>query len=372
MVDYDDMEQVLERGRKDYPSIGKRPPNLEKLFSDMGDDVNALGRGLSQGGTLNLHDETVAGIKAGGKSLYDFFTGGGDPEDLVSNFKMFRDEERSLDEEARQESPLAFTAGQIGGSTALPGGSVKSLAAQGAVAGLGASEADSIEGDLANAAVGGAIGAGVGKLGERLSPKSEPVAIGKGQTERVLPQAKPELELHGDPAAPAPQVNSAADRIAAFRKRQEQGLNVRNKSDQLAEHMWGLKPDEAPYSNQVDDITIPEDKRQLFGVPESEVTGIGTPFERMLIGRGSLPKQGRVPSFDEPPQNTKQDATVVAQALQDSPELLGKYKNVLMSAAKRGFTSFLATNSALMSRDPEFKKIVSDLNSGSINADDME
>lgn len=375
--DEDDMEEVLEQGRQDYPSQGQRAPNLEKLFSDMGDDVNSLGRGLSQGGTMNLHDEAVAGIKAGGKTLYDYamkyLADGGEPEGLSSSYTRFRDQERKLDHTAQEESPLAFGTGQFAGAAAIPGSSVESLAAQGAASGYGASEADSFKGDLSNAAAGAAIGAGIGKFSEglgRKNPQPE-IPIGKGQTERVLPklpEQKGELDIHRDVIDHESKNKEVQDRIKAFRAKQLAGNNVNYKSDQIAKEMYGLDPTEGSYNPYVEETRVPEGER-LFGVAEREFP-FRKPGEKLsdedmlLIGRGSFPPDSKIPVIENPleeiakPAAAPEQAMQVATVLQQNPEQLGPYAKILMDAARKGTNSFLTTSYVLMTKDPKFKKLM--------------
>lgn len=124
--------------------------------------VEAGARGFVQGATLGLADE-AKGIAAGAKAL---FTG----KKVGEEYERARDEARSLNRMASEESPAAFTTGEIAGGVLSPspikgGGLAKTVgkgAAEGAVAGFGVAEGDLSEQAKATTGaglLGGAIGA---------------------------------------------------------------------------------------------------------------------------------------------------------------------------------------------------------------------
>ncbi len=128
-------------------------------------------RGAIQGATLGFGDEIGGGLKG----LYDTATKGGD---LSENYTKARDAIRGQDEIASEANPKTFIAGQVGGglaSTLATGGTSSELglagrlglgAAEGAVNGLGASNSNTLEGNLQDAATGGALGLAGSGLGE--------------------------------------------------------------------------------------------------------------------------------------------------------------------------------------------------------------
>ncbi len=128
-------------------------------------------RGAIQGATFGFGDELGGGLKG----LYDTATKGGD---LSDNYTKARDEIRTNDALASEANPKTFIAGQVGGGLATSlatGGAAGELglagrlglgAAEGALNGLGASNAADVEGNLKDAAVGGGLGLVGSGLGE--------------------------------------------------------------------------------------------------------------------------------------------------------------------------------------------------------------
>lgn len=131
----------------------------------------SLLRGAIQGATFGFGDELAGSVKG----LYDTATKGGN---LSDNYKAARDTIRAQDDIAQQANPKTFVAGQVGGAlipTLASGGAAGELglagrlglgAAEGAVNGLGASNANTVGGNLQDAAVGGALGGAGTGLGE--------------------------------------------------------------------------------------------------------------------------------------------------------------------------------------------------------------
>lgn len=130
-------------------------------------------RGLAQGASMGFADEVSGGVEA----LWN--KAKGDPGTFADLYKKYRDESRANFKSAEEANPNTYMAGQIGGAvgTALipgmGGANIAKLAAQGAAQGLGSSEADLTEGDIAGAArdtaIGGATGAVAGAAGKALS-----------------------------------------------------------------------------------------------------------------------------------------------------------------------------------------------------------
>lgn len=134
--------------------------------------IESLARGGANAATLGFADEIAGGLES-------LFTD--------KSYKQARDESRASYQRAKEENPIAYGVGQVGGtvaSMAIPGlglakgagaaATIARAAAQGGAAALGDSTADLTEGDFGGALadtaggalVGGAIGAagvGVGK-----------------------------------------------------------------------------------------------------------------------------------------------------------------------------------------------------------------
>ena len=137
----------------------------------------SLARGAAQGVTLGLADEAMGAFGA----LHDVATDQYTIKDLVDRYRAWRDESRSLDDEARKVNPKSFIGGELAGGLVIPGsafkgattvGSALKSGAIGAAYGLGKSEADITKGDVANAAkdaaVSGTVGAVAGAVADKL------------------------------------------------------------------------------------------------------------------------------------------------------------------------------------------------------------
>lgn len=133
--------------------------------------LESAGMGAVQGSTLGFADEIQGGVdallsKTGGLFVPE---GGQNPyadKPMSEVYKQGRNDSRSEFKQAEAENPKSFFGGALAGGVAIPGGSLKTLAAQGAAAGLGASEKESLGGQAFDTALGGALGAAGAKAGE--------------------------------------------------------------------------------------------------------------------------------------------------------------------------------------------------------------
>ncbi len=142
--------------------------------------LETLARGAAQGGTLGFADELVGAGGAGVDALKK-----GTISDVVADYIASRDQYRHGDEAARAANPKTYLAGNITGgiaTAAVPGLNIAALptlgaraagaGALGAVAGLGGSDADLTQGDVAGAAkdtlIGGATGAALQPVFEKV------------------------------------------------------------------------------------------------------------------------------------------------------------------------------------------------------------
>lgn len=225
----------------------------------------ALGRGAAQGATMGFGDELQSAIQTLGDSsapwylrsplavLADATSGvpaaqlegarkvdaeraaelslGGRLRRALQEYRLNRDAARGEDQAAREAHPLAYFGGMVGGGAAtaplLPGGALKSAgqaAAQGArlgaVAGMGGSGADLLEGEVGQALGDTALGAGLGAAvgaGTYLLPKVVPAALRKGSEllDRLgLSQARRALRGGAGEIAATKPVSDAAVRRA--------------------------------------------------------------------------------------------------------------------------------------------------------------
>ena len=138
-------------------------------------------RGGVQGATLGFSDEAMGALGAAG-SLGEVVQADDSIGKLKELYQRYRDIERGKNKAAEDANPKTYLAGNVAGgigSSFVPGLGATTLGktmALGAAGGLGVSEAESISGDMGNAALGsalGAVGHGVGKmLGKVLSPEA--------------------------------------------------------------------------------------------------------------------------------------------------------------------------------------------------------
>ena len=138
-------------------------------------------RGGVQGATLGFSDEAMGALGAAG-SLGEVVQADDSIGKLKELYQRYRDIERGKNKAAEDANPKTYLAGNVAGgigSSFVPGLGAATLGktmALGAAGGLGVSEAESISGDMGNAALGsalGAVGHGVGKmLGKVLSPEA--------------------------------------------------------------------------------------------------------------------------------------------------------------------------------------------------------
>ena len=147
-------------------------------------ELESAGRGALQGASLGFADEATGAVKAGIGALQ------GEKPSLKELYKQYRDIERKKNDEAQAQNPKSYMAGNIGGGVAtafIPGLNIAKGAtlgsaalkagAIGAAAGLGSSDAPDIQGDVVNTVVGGALGAGMGALGQKVGQALAPEAV---------------------------------------------------------------------------------------------------------------------------------------------------------------------------------------------------
>lgn len=146
-------------------------------------ELESGGLGALESGTLGFYDEGAGAIKALGSKLT------GDTKDLKELYKQYRDIERKRFEDAQKANPKSYIAGNLAGGIAssfIPGlniakgATLGKAALQGAklgiIGGYGASNSDTIAGDIEAASLGGAIGGLAGYGGQVISKALTPAA----------------------------------------------------------------------------------------------------------------------------------------------------------------------------------------------------
>lgn len=237
--------------------------------------------------------------------------------DTIQTYEKSRDAERTANREARTRSPVAYNAGQVGGAVAtsvIPGGGAAKLAATGAAEGLGASEADLLEGDVVGAArdtaIGGATGlafAGAGKIAGKLAGK-------------LTPAVKP--ERFADPYLPVQEAPAVGAKAAQF---------VGNAGKKVGEFFEGLG-----------------------SVPKAAMS-VATGGKSNMINRAAK-------IAERAPELVKKGALISAETIDMLAPQLGKFGPILVEAAQRGGNSLATTNFLLQQTDPEYQEALKNLN----------
>lgn len=244
----------------------------------MGESFQA---GLAQGGTLGFGEELMGGIKAVQDIAGDKYELG----DIGDRYKQRRGEYRSYNELARQKNPGSFMGGEITGSVGtafVPGMGATSLGKTmglGAVAGLGTSNADLVEGDIGGAAIDTTIGAGLGGLG---------YGVGKG-AEKLVSKVRPKNVAKAYLGLPEP----AYDRLVKDPSGVKAALSK-------ADDYYGLPEISQRLSGRVDDLAEEAVTGSQAARSTVEFEGVRTPKEKLqAILQGKLDQikksEGRIP-----------------------------------------------------------------------------
>lgn len=196
--------------------------------------------GGGSGASFEFDDEIAGGLRAVGDFMVNLGGGQGLDKAKAAGGRAYtagRDEYRQRKELAAERSPTANFAGKVGGAVAssllIPGGAAGGaarvggrLAAEGAVAGLGASEAEDAAGMAKDAAAGAATGLAVGHIGKQ-------VVGGAGAAARYL----------GEKAAPLLQEAAERSQVAATGQSLKQAAKlpggVRESAAVLKKHKIG-------------------------------------------------------------------------------------------------------------------------------------
>lgn len=226
------------------PTENSSYPRFEDLVADAPVEVSkgeSLLRGAGQGVSLGFADEATGLLEAIKDAVSNGHT---NLKQVVADYAKHRDESRQAYSEAREANPKTYMAGELGGAAGtmlIPGANaamgIKGMAAIGALQGLGSSEADLTEGDIAPAvkdvAVGGAIGAGTG-----LAMKGVEKVV-KGAGRMFTDHADDVLKKVGKIGASVPE--EATERYLSNPKAVNSGMS----RQELAETMIGPNHDSA-------------------------------------------------------------------------------------------------------------------------------
>jgi hypothetical protein len=185
--------------------------------------VQSAARGFAQGASLGFADEVTGGAEA----LWD--KAKGNTTEFAKLYKQHRDESRQNYKKAQEANPVSYGSGELGGGIAtavLPFGSTATVAKAaltgaklGAIAGLGASEADNVGGMAKDTLIGGATGAAGGAIGKSLekgvSTGAKALsALGKGAASKAASAA--EAVETANPSVVKEATVSAKNRLKSF------------------------------------------------------------------------------------------------------------------------------------------------------------
>lgn len=162
-------------------AMGAKPVASAAPSASAGKTVEAIRQGAARGLTLGFddvaagagaflgdlvqrqRDSDAAMLSGGGESLAD------SARAATESFQAGQDERREVVAEAKAGDETAFSAAELLGMLMVPGGKgVKGAAAQGAAAGAGFSDADTLEDAAKSAAVGGVVGGVAGKVAPKV------------------------------------------------------------------------------------------------------------------------------------------------------------------------------------------------------------
>lgn len=284
---WEDTQEIKNNGPKWDETHEVSPSNSN--FSEL----ESAGLGALQGGTLGYADEIEGALRGAGAKL------SGKDKDLIELYKEYRDIARKRNDQAKSQNPLSFGAGNLaaGAATAfIPGAisaklakaatSIPGLVATGAATGLGSSDADLTQGDVKGAAidtaVGGALGYGAGKLGEKIGKALTPEATQarasaravKALGEKALPENLPMgqavldeglLPVMGGSKAT---LKGITDRMSGLEKGVVQPtLDAVSQNAGLQTAVAGRKP--------IADIVSDVAQDAINGIPQSSVSALG-------------------------------------------------------------------------------------------------
>lgn len=369
----------LSRAVKD----GYKPMSV----SDVGYTESGL-RGLAQGVSFGFADELTGGAEA----LWE--AANGDPRTFGELYKAARDESRANYKTAEEANPKTYMAGQVGGAVGtalvpgLGGAGIAKLAAQGAAQGLGSSEADLLEGDLAGAArdtaIGGGIGAATGAIGKGISnalaPSAERAAGSIINVAEDISNPLSTLPRRGYQSVPGKVLGASeglAGRLenigninenvgAAARKTYNAvtdgdligslkgaGQIGASKLDVLKAGLEGARP---KTSEQVTKGFVDKVSDMGLGAGILSSTGIGS---KVAMGSAAAKPLGAALKYTNAVAKNAANSLSLETVESLAPKL-GKYGNALLNAAQRGEQSLAATHFVLSQTDPEYKMMYDD------------
>lgn len=177
MVDLDDHSDFIPDTQDDHSDFVPDQPIAPSVPPEQFSELESAGRGLMQSGTFGFGDELTGGAQALVGSVQ------GEQGSLEDLYNRYRDIQRAKNEEAAEQNPKSYMAGEIGGTMALgalnptlAGGKLLSSAALGGLSGFGQSKKESVGEAALDTGIGvasGVIGHGASKLiGKLVSPKA--------------------------------------------------------------------------------------------------------------------------------------------------------------------------------------------------------
>ncbi len=238
-IDYEDeadLEAKLERARARYPDLQFAREDPVQMESSAGENVEDAVRSFGQGLTFNFQDELGAMVAGGLNELLlsDEEKGSLARSGVDIGYEGALERERGRLDQSRRRSPYLSAGAEVAGGFALPGlGAFKAgqaltsalpavrpslgLAAGGAaaagLAGLGASEEESLGGQLGDTAIGAGIGAvaapALGGLGQLVAREGGRVATGIMRRFAADPETAANMRVRQ--ALEADGINTAAE-----------------------------------------------------------------------------------------------------------------------------------------------------------------
>ncbi len=361
----------------DTESVGPSWDDTEEFDSSQKTNPLVSGvRQFAQGASANFSDELAglvegagraAGLNGLGGPMKDIGVSQDGPtldwEIIKDAYKRARDKERASLAKDSKDNPVTSTVANLGGAlttAALPGmgvANISKLTAQGAAQGLGSSDADLTEGDVAGAAKDTAYGAGTGLL------------VG-GALKKALPAASGLVKNTLEDVATAPMKQPSAQMGAVAK-----GLGLVGRAGDAFDNLTNsvTKGIAGTGNDATDSLLNQAAKKSSYMIPgvgkmiaaadsASAVPGIAQKGAQLALKAGDkvgkfanglqdVTARGATSVAAKAPATVKTDSII--QKAQGT-----KYAGVLSDASQRGPEAVAAANFVLQSRDPEYRKLM--------------
>lgn len=366
----DEEMSQLEAQSATKPSNFISDEDMAKMEASQPSELDSAGRGFVQGASMGFADEIAGAGQGIWNDLKNVFTGNipevklekdelgrYTPETIArmnesATYDKFRDEYRQADKLAEEANPKSYLAGQVGGAVGtglLTGGgaSLGRLAAQGAVAGLGNSEAENLAGMAKDTAIGAGVGAITHGTGKALASGASKLGSAAKNT------------LEDIATAPMGQegIKNAGLAARALNKTGQIGEKVANVAKTVDDKIGGMYTSarEASVGDLGNELlnkgADQAARRSAYSIP-----GVG---KGLLAVDATVAGSRAAGNIAKAVPGLAQKGAIMS--VENLPKLmphLGKFGPTLQKAAERGGTSLAATHFVLQQQNPEYQSLI--------------